>query len=285
MTLESPYITHCPVGCTAPLEITTILLAEGALRRCSGCGQLLSSANEAQYLKAMVVFNAPDFNQPHAHEVERRRRVAQRRLKTVQRLLNKAPAELRVLDIGCSRGAFVQAAALEGYVAEGVEPAPEIAAAARAQDINVRTGLLEEQGYTDAHFDVASLFEVVEHLREPLPLLRECRRILKPGGILLLSTGNTHSWTAAAMGARWDYFHMASIGGHISFFNPRSIATIAGNTGFSVERIETARVKFHEKADISKFTYVAGKLAAEALNVPARWADRGHDMLAYLRRY
>ena len=284
------YVTTCPVGCSVPLETTAYVLPEGPLRRCGdsggsgGCGQLLSAVDEKRYWETMASFNAPGFNQPPAREVERRRSVASRRLQTVTRLLDKKPAELRLVDIGCSRGQFVDFAAQAGFNAEGVEPAPDIAAAARALGLNVHAGLLEEQRYADAAFDVASLFEVVEHLREPLPLLRECRRILKPGGILIISTGNAASWTVAAMGARWDYFHIEKDGGHISFFNPASIAVMAQNAGFSVERIDTARVKFHEKGEVSKISYTLGKIAAELLNVPARIAGRGHDMLAYLRR-
>ena len=236
------YVTACPVGCNAPLEATTLNLPEGPLRRCTGCGQLLSVVDEARYHLTMQAFNAPDFNQPPPREVERRRSVARRRLQTVSRLLNKPPADTRVVDIGCSRGQFVGFAGEAGYQAEGVEPAPDIAAAARALGLNVHTGLLEEQRFADASFDAAALFEVVEHLREPLPLLKECARILKPGGVLLVSTGNAASWTVAAMGARWDYFHIEKDGGHISFFNPQSIALLASRAGFAVGRVETARV-------------------------------------------
>ena len=49
-------------------------------------------------------------------------------------------------------------------------------------------------------------------------------------------------------------------------------------------RIETARVKFHEKPDTNPALYASGKLLAELLNGPARLARRGHDMLAFLRR-
>ena len=281
---SNAYVISCPVGCDAPLATTAYALPEGPLRRCTSCGQLISAADEKRYWETMASFNAPGFNQPPAREVQRRRSVASRRLQTITRLLHKTPAETRVVDIGCSRGQFVGFANEAGFQAEGVEPAPDIAAAARALGLNVRSGLLEEQHYPDASFDTASLFEVLEHLREPLPLLKECRRILKPGGVLLISTGNTASWTVAAMGAGWDYFHIEKDGGHISFFNPQSIATLAHNAGFSVERIETARVKFHEKGDVSALTYTLGKLTAELLNVPARLAGRGHDMLAYLRR-
>lgn len=141
----------------------------------------------------MASFNASGFNQPAPHETERRRKVAGRRLKSITRLLGKKPADIRLVDVGCSRGQFVDFAAQAGFAAEGVEPAKHIAATARESGLNVHTGLLEDQHYPDAAFDVATLFEVVEHLREPLPLLQECRRILKPGGILVISTGNVAS--------------------------------------------------------------------------------------------
>ena len=283
MTTDA-YVTHCPVGCASPLEVSGFNLPEGRLRRCAGCGQLISAASEARYWETMAAFNAPAFNQPSPREIERRRSVARRRLKTLARLLGKSHADIRLVDVGCSRGQFVAFAVQAGFAAEGVEPAPDIAAAARALGLHVRSGLLEQQNYPDAAFDAVSLFEVVEHLREPLPLLRECARILKPGGILLVSTGNTASWTVAAMGARWDYFHIEKDGGHISFFNPQSMTTLARNAGFRVACLATARVKFHDKGDVSKMTYVLGKIAAELLNVPARIARRGHDMLTYLRR-
>lgn len=281
---EQPYVRSCPVGCAAPITDTAIVVAEGALRRCSGCGQLLSSASAARYAETMEQFNAADFNAPLGRELARRQSVARQRLSRITALLGKAAADTRVLDVGCSRGQFVAAAIAAGYRAEGVEPAPRIAEAARAAGLPVVTGLLEDQHYPDGHFDVLTLFEVIEHLREPLPLLTECRRVLKPGGILLVSTANAESWTAAAMGARWDYFDMEKDGGHISFYNPRSMAKIAAAAGFEVARLDTARVKFHDKGDTPRGLYVLGKIVAELLNLPARLAGRGHDLLAYLRK-
>lgn len=278
------YITACPVGCTAPLAATDIVLPEGPLLRCMDCGQLTSQVTSGHYWETMARFDRADFNQPAGRELARRNRVAGRRLRTIAALLGEAPREIRLLDVGCSRGQFVQAAVSLGFHAEGVEPAPRIAAAARAAGLKVHSGLLEEQRFADACFDAITLFEVVEHLKEPGGLLRECRRLLRPGGILMLSTGNTASWTAAVMKARWDYFHIARDAGHVSFFNPASVRRLAANCGFSVERIDTSRVKFHEKPDTAPWIYIAGKLAAELLNLPARVLGKGHDMLACLRR-
>lgn len=277
------YITICPVGCTASLVATDIVLPEGPLLRCPDCGQLVSQASAARYWQTMSQFDRPDFNQPAGRELQRRFSVAHRRLMMIARLLGKSPAAIRLVDVGCSRGQFVQAAAELGFAAEGVEPAPHMASAAQAAGLKVHQGLLEELDLPLGSFDAATLFEVVEHLKAPRVLLSACRRILKPDGLLVITTGNAASWTAAAMGARWDYFDMAKDGGHVSFYNPRSICRLAAACGYTVERIETARVKFHEKADAPRWLYATGKIAAELLNLPARLAGKGHDLLAYLR--
>lgn len=281
---QERYISACPVGCSTPLAVTDIVLPEGPLLACPECGQLVSQASTARYWETMAQFDRADFNQPAGRELKRRFALARRRLARIAALLGKPPVEVRLLDVGCSRGQLIAAAGELGFRAEGVEPAPHIAAAARATGLKVHTGLLEEQHFPDGSFDAVTLFEVLEHLKAPRTLLAECRRVLKPAGVLAISTGNTESWTVAAMGARWDYFQIAKDAGHVSFFNPASIRRLAGNCGFSVARIETARVRFHEKSNVSPWRYAMGKIAAELLNWPARLAGRGHDMLAYLRR-
>lgn len=282
-TTATPYLDTCPVGCAATTVPTDVVLPEGPLQRCTACGQLMSRIRESAYLESMRQFDQAGFNRIGEHEAERRFNVARRRLERVRKLLGKSAMDIRVLDVGCSRGSFLQAGNKLGFQMEGVEPAASVAADARASGLKVHTGLLEDIRFSAATFDALTLFEVVEHLKEPLSLLAECGRVLKPGGVLLISTGNAASWTVRFMRERWDYFHIAKDGGHISFFTPSSIALLAKRAGFDVIRIETSRVKFYEKADVSRARYAMAKLAAEALNLPARLAGRGHDMLAYLR--
>jgi SAM-dependent methyltransferase len=278
------YIESCPVGCTAPLSTTDIVLAEGPLLSCNACDQLVSQISEENYLRSMQAFDDAGFNLPDARAAARRARHAASRLARIRALLGgRLERRPRLVDVGCSRGDFVAAATASAFDAEGVEPAPQIAAAARTAGRKVHTGLLEEQKFADAQFDAVSMFEVIEHLRAPLVLLRECRRILRPGGVMLLSTGNAASWTARVMKARWDYFQTEKDAGHISFFNPRSIALLAERAGFEVAAVVTGRVRFAEKSDVRGPVYALAKIAAEALALPARFYGRGHDMLVYLR--
>ncbi len=281
---ETRYLNICPVGCNAPLETTGYVLPEGALLRCTACGQLLSQCSEARYWESMQEFDDPQGTLPDARSEARRFRRSRKFLDRIAGLLHKPPSQIRLLDVGCSSGAFLGAAVRLGYAAEGVEPAPQAAATAQAAGLKVRQGLLHEANYADGQFDAVTLFEVIEHLSQPLELLGECRRILRPGGILLVGTGNAASWNMVSMGVKWEYLHIDRHGGHVSFFTPHSMETLAQRAGFTVADIRTRGVRFCEKGDCAAPVYRAAKLAGELLNPLAMLLDKGGDMAVYLRR-
>lgn len=278
------YLSRCPVGCSSELETTQYILPEGVLLRCSACGQLISQCTSADYWESMREFDDPKGTLPVAGSEQRRFRRSKGFLDRISKALNRSAGQIRLLDVGCSSGAFLDAAVKSGFLAEGVEPAPKAAAAAQAAGLNVRQGLLQEGQYADGQFDAVTLFEVIEHLQQPQELLQEVHRILRADGILLIGTGNAASWSMGAMGARWEYLSIAKHGGHISFFSPASIALLAQRSGFSVMAVRTRRVRFYEKDDCAMPFYHAAKLIGELLNVFAVLFDKGHDMTIYLRK-
>lgn len=281
---ETRFLNTCPVGCDAPLEATRYILPEGALLRCQACGQLLSQCSTAHYWQSMQEFDDPQGTLPVAGSEQRRFRRSKSFLDQITKLLGKSPEQIHLLDVGCSSGAFLNTAVKLGFCAEGVEPAPKAAATAQAAGLKVHQGLLQEAGYADGQFDAITLFEVIEHLQQPLELFRECQRILRPGGILLIGTGNAASWSMAVMGARWEYLDIVRHGGHVSFFNPGSIAALAQRSGFSVAAVHTRGVRFCEKEDCAQPVYRIAKLAGELLNIFAVLLNKGHDMAVYLKR-
>ncbi|MCS6897069.1 MAG: class I SAM-dependent methyltransferase [Nitrospira sp.] len=132
---------------------------------------------------------------------------AARLFRRVRRLLGLRCGEaIRHLDIGCSSGALIKSALREGILSEGVEPAEQAARSAQVSGLRVFHGTLESAHYPSDYFHTVTLMEVIEHLADPAPLLREARRILVPHGLLVVGTGNVSSWTVSLMGARWDYF-------------------------------------------------------------------------------
>jgi 2-polyprenyl-3-methyl-5-hydroxy-6-metoxy-1,4-benzoquinol methylase len=278
------FITACPLGCSAPLQPTPIVEPEGALLRCEACGQLVSQCTEEQYREALRKWDTRSGTLPDTGSEQRHRTVSGRRLSTLLRLLGTQPGHTRLLDVGCSSGAFLASAAAEGLGAEGVEPSPEAAEGARRAGFKVFTGMLQEARFPEASFDALTLIEVLEHLREPLPLLAECRRILRPGGILLATTPNAASWTARAMGSRWEVFSLSAMGGHVSFFHPDSLKLLASRAGFELARLETRHVRLAEKGQFAKPVYLLAKLASGLLDSPSRLAGAGHDITVYLRK-
>jgi len=275
---------RCPLGCKAELQISAINLAEGPLLRCPSCEQLLSSCTYEQHQRALSMWDTPNGTQPIRRSVSRYRHVIERRLRHALKLLGPRSTPPRLLDVGCSSGSLLEVASNLGFSVAGVEKASKAAQTAQLAGFEVFAGLLNEACFPDMAFDVITLFEVVEHVSDPLDLLIECRRILKPAGTLVINTPNADSWTARFMGERWENFNLTIKGGHVSFFSPSSIRVLARASGLAVVRIETRNVCFYEKGQCHPVGYRIAKIAAELLALPTRLVGQGHDLLVFLRR-
>ena len=273
-----------PVGCKGSLQNTDIILSEGCLLRCSVCGQLISQCSQSQYRQSMNEFDNPEGTLPDSDSVERHFRRTRKWLSWISSKLNKPNHEIRLLDVGCSSGAFLTIANKLGFQAEGVEPAPQAAQGACSSGLKVHQGFLEDIKFPANTFDIVTMFEVIEHVRDAFSLLNECHRIIKPGGLLMIGTANTDSWTASIMKSRWEYFDITRHGGHISFFNPQSIRVLAERSGFKVESVRTHSVRFLEKEDATPVFYRMAKIIAELMNLPSRVFGKGHDMLIFMQK-
>jgi len=281
---SKPYIESCPVGCLSSLENSDIPLQQGPLRRCTECGQLTNPCSEALYWESMKEFDDPKGTWPTGKSAERLLRHTKQIVTRIERFLDKRAGEVRLLDVGCSSGAFVSAARSRGIDAEGVEPASAPAKTALDSGLKVYQGSLEEVNLPSASYDVITLFEVLEHLKDPLSLLKECHRVLIPGGLLVVRTGNTESWSAQSQKERWEYFSIEAHGGHISFFNPTSMGKLAERSGFTIENLKTHRVSFYQKGEIPFPIYRPMKLLADMLNTPSIWFGKGDELLVFLRK-
>ncbi len=141
----------------------------------------------------------------------------------------------RLLDVGCGLGFSLLAAQERGFVALGIDPlAPEDPAARPGR--TVRRGDLETF-VPDSPFDVVSLIDVIEHVRDPVAALRQAASHLAPGGVLVVATNDSSSLGARTLGARWTHYHRA----HLWFFTPDSLADVARQAGLEVLRTAPAR--------------------------------------------
>ena len=183
--------------CAGDRSAVLYRLAGGTIRRCGSCGVVFRE-NRVSGSDAVALYDddsyldAPYFE---ALKVGHRRDVEPwlvygRALDRLERLLRGR----RLLDVGCSYGAFLDAARERGWEVSGVELSVKGSEYARRhRALEVFTGTLEHAGFPAGSFDAVSLWDVIEHLDRPLDLLREARRILRPGGVLLVFTINQRS--------------------------------------------------------------------------------------------
>jgi 2-polyprenyl-3-methyl-5-hydroxy-6-metoxy-1,4-benzoquinol methylase len=146
----------------------------------------------------------------------------------------------RFLDIGCGGGLMVAGMARVGMEAEGLEPSQFAASRAREAGLNVRCGLLHEVAYPAERFDAISISHVLEHIEDPREILRECRRILKPGGELVIGVPNFDSLVFALVHKSWIGLQLPT---HLHHFSVNSLRMLAESTGFIVESVETNSTK------------------------------------------
>jgi len=282
--MSSTYLRGCPIGCDGPLLITDIDMPEGPLLRCTRCGQLISQCSEEQYRQSMREFNTAEGTQPKRDAVRRRFHRSRKYLEQIEKMLHKPCREIRLLDVGCSSGYFLTVATQFGFYAEGVEPGEDAVQTARAAGLTVHLGLLENVGLPEQSFDVVTLFEVIEHLKDARDTLQRVSRLLRPGGMLVIGTANTASWTFMIMKSRWEYLHIDRHGGHVSFFNPGSMQMLARQSGFVIEKIQTRSVSLLDKIHGHPAIYRIAKIMSELMETPSRLLGRGHDMLVFMRK-
>ncbi|MDX2033449.1 MAG: class I SAM-dependent methyltransferase [Blastocatellia bacterium] len=144
----------------------------------------------------------------------------------------------RLLDVGCGNGRFLAKMQAAGWEVEGTDFDPAAVRHVR-ETLNVpaHCGDLETVAFPAESFDVVVLQHVIEHVPAPVELLRECLRILKPGGRLLLITPNVSSWGHRRFGPFWRGLEPPR---HLYLYTQRTLAEIARRAGFEVRRAFTS---------------------------------------------
>ncbi|HUN81271.1 MAG TPA: class I SAM-dependent methyltransferase [Phycisphaerae bacterium] len=187
---------------------------------CPGCGfvQVREQPTEEDLVKLYgePYFDRGKYSDPFALRKENERRLA---------LLTGCglPPAAKVLDAGCATGDFVAFAqsrfdmwgldVSEFAVEEARRKAPAVAH-------QLHAGFVEQQNYGEAMFDAIVLWDVLEHLWDPVTVCRSLLRALRPGGFFVVSTPNIGAPVARLMKTRWAFMTVPE---HLGFFDHRTM--------------------------------------------------------------
>ena len=168
-----------------------------------------------------------------AHFEYRKNRMGAERYAYIIERLGLDPKAIRVLDVGCGAGLFLSYLKDRGVAARGLEVFPRAVRFCRELGLDVSdTNLADEP---DASYDVIVMFDVLEHLDDPIGLVSCAGRKLKPGGSIVGYTPNIHSVGYELMGSKQNTLLPFE---HVGFFSDRAFAYLAERSGLTVTSVD-----------------------------------------------
>jgi 2-polyprenyl-3-methyl-5-hydroxy-6-metoxy-1,4-benzoquinol methylase len=145
------------------------------------------------------------------------------------------PNGRKLLDIGAHIGVFVEIANRAGWQATGIEPSHWSVEVARQLGTELIEGTLATSNLPQNTFDVVTLWDVIEHLSDPMAEIKHVFRVLKPGGWIVIHTMNIESLFAKLMGAKWPWFMEM----HLYYFSERTLRRLLESAYFQWRRSQT----------------------------------------------
>lgn len=195
---------------------------------CGECGQVYSSpvlppdrlADLYRHSKLTYAQETPDIAQTYLRYLRRN-----------SHLLTKTE---RALEIGCGSGFFLKELVRFGFnKVVGVEPSEDAVAQAGDLQDHIHCCFFEQAPLDDASFDLICCFQTLDHLLNPLDVLRRCLSLLRPGGLLYLVVHNERALQASLFGEKSPIYDVE----HVYLFNPETLSGLCEKAGFQPQRV------------------------------------------------
>jgi 2-polyprenyl-3-methyl-5-hydroxy-6-metoxy-1,4-benzoquinol methylase len=171
----------------------------------------------------------------------------------------------KLLDVGCGKAQFVRVAERNGWDAWGVELDEGACNYARAH-FGLRTVLNGSLDHPELpeQFDVITLWDVIEHVPDPVGIFRQVEQRLRPGGLVAVRTANIRSWAFDRERTRWWAFGSD----HRFYFSPASLT--AAMTGAGLAVLDVLNRELVERPDKGRSRDISDTKLGEGLRSMSR---------------
>jgi len=213
-----------------------------AVVQCLDCG--LCFTNPRPSPKAMGQFYPFEYK-PHRSPSTRSRRKLTRRPVGFRAWLRKERQALawqgrgRLLDFGCGGGSFLERMHRRGWQVTGLDASSAAVERVRSElGLEVFCGTLPHPALAPASFDVITMWESLEHVHDPLKVLRQARQLLVPGGKLIVTVPNIDSMAFRWFGHAWYGLDLPR---HLTHFAPWTLKIMLYRAGFTPGPVRMVR--------------------------------------------
>jgi len=184
---------------------------------------------------------------PYSHTLGLTNRYFRSKIRTLQKLIGKSRPS--VLDIGCGWGDFGIVAKGESLPYFGIDGSPTAIQIAKNKNLFVENTTLKKLILQKKQFDAIVSFQTLEHVKNPHFFLNSARQLLRPGGIILLTTPNNLTPLRFLMRGKWSVYNTDS---HFVFYDTKTLRLILEKNGFTNIEINIDSLRFFTPAYILK---------------------------------
>jgi len=231
--------------CGQDIPKTLFHIGRFRIVECGGC-QLVYTSPRLRLESLKSIYNQSYFQSPnslvHGYDDYQKEKPSiqktfRQRWNRIRKLSGDRPG--RLLDVGCALGYLLDIARCDGWETKGLDTSQYAVQYARETlQLDVAHSDLTHLPFPDEHFNVITLWDVIEHLPDPTRTIRECFQKLKPGGLLSIITPDQSSLCARLLGKRWVEYQKPHE--HIYFFSTSNFAELLRRIGFHIEWKGTA---------------------------------------------
>lgn len=201
----------------------------GDIIRCNQCGLGFLNPNKESNIKNIntTLYNSKFYYKLLSRSQQELSRRYNNQMKEISRLVKKKG---NIIDIGCSIGMFLKTAATFGFNPYGYDINKiNLNKAKKLFGINILPDNYLENKKFNNFFDVATIWDVLEHIHDPVEFLSQLIGKIKPGGLLVVQCPNMESYDFLKFGNKWDWLIP---GDHIQFFTQKTLVKVLIESGF-----------------------------------------------------